>query len=424
MSADDFQPLQGMTDIAAPEVARWQHLEAGARRLLRLYGYSEIRTPVLERAELFIRSLGGETDVVQKEMYQFEDRGGRKVALRPEGTAGVMRYVAARGQEAQDARLFYCGPMFRCERPQAGRRRQFHQLGVEAIGAANPASDAECIAMHAHLLKAWGLERFEIQVNTRGLPDDRAAVQTQLRALLEPHRGALCADCVRRLEANVLRVLDCKNPDCRAILARLPPLTDLMSPAARAYLDEVLRLLALFEIPVRVHPGLVRGLDYYLHTVWEITHPSLGAQDAIAGGGRYALAFGSRDVEGVGFAVGLERAVAALAAERGAEPEARKPMVWLVAQGDRAREEGFRLLQSLRWRGIPAQMCMDARSLKAQFRAADRAAAAWVIVRGDVEMEKGTFLLKELATGVQTELDMPELIERLSPLQDVAPWRP
>jgi histidyl-tRNA synthetase len=419
MSAEELQPLQGMADLSSPEVERWQQLEADARRLLGLYGYTEIRTPILERAELFVRSLGGETDVVQKEMYLFEDRGGRSVALRPEGTAGVIRHVASRGQDAQDARLFYCGPMFRCERPQAGRRRQFHQLGVEAIGPANPAADVECLAMHAHLLTTWGLERFEIQVNTRGLPEDRVSVQAQVRALLVPHRERLCADCQRRLDANVLRVLDCKNPDCRAIIGTLPPLTDLMSPAAREYLAEVLRLLAQLEIPVRVRPGLVRGLDYYLHTVWEITHPALGAQDAIAGGGRYALNFGTRAVEGVGFAVGLERAVVALAAERPGAETARKSLVWLVSQGDRAREEGFRLLQSLRWRGIPAQMCLDARSLKAQFRAADRASAAWVIVRGDAEMEKGTFLLKDLATGVQAELDMPELLERLSPLQVV-----
>ncbi|HMP76749.1 MAG TPA: histidine--tRNA ligase [Kiritimatiellia bacterium] len=417
MASEELQPLQGMADLGPPEVARWQNLEAEARRLLSLYGFSEIRTPVLERSELFVRSLGGETDVVQKEMYLFEDRGGRSVALRPEGTAGVMRHVASRGQDAQDARLYYIGPMFRCERPQAGRRRQFHQLGVEAIGVPNPAADAEVIALHAHLLKSWGLEQCRIQINTRGLPGDRAVVQQRMRELLEPHRAALCPDCQRRLDTNVLRTLDCKNPACQAIVTSLPPLTSFMSDEARVYLDEVLRLLQLLEIPVDVRPGLVRGLDYYLHTVWEITHPALGAQDAIAGGGRYQLTLGGRSVEGVGFAIGLERAIAAIAHERPlVEPE-RLPLVWVVAQGDPAVEDGIRLVQSLRWRGVPCQMALDRRSMKAQFRAADRARASHVVIRGEAEREKGVFLLKDLATGVQEELDMPALMVRLNPIQ-------
>ncbi len=417
MASEELQPLQGMADLAAPEIARWQHIESRARSVLSRYGFTEVRTPILERLELFVRSLGDETDVVQKEMYQFEDRGGRHLALRPEGTAGVMRFVAARGQDAQDARLYYIGPMFRSERPQAGRRRQFHQLGVEAIGAAHPAADAEVIALHLHLLQSWGLSNCRVHINTRGLGADRVTAQQQIRELLLSKRDVLCADCQRRLETNVLRVLDCKNPECAKLVATLPPLTSFMSAEARAYLDEVCRLLKGLDIPFEVRPNLVRGLDYYQHTVWEITHPALGAQDAIAGGGRYLVNLGGRAIEGVGFAIGLERAIVALAAEQPESAAGRLPMVWLVAQGDRAHEEGLRLLQSLRWRGIAAQMCVDRRSMKAQFRAADRAKTSYVIVRGDSEIEKGLFLLKDLSTGVQEELDLPALMERLKPLE-------
>ncbi|MCZ7591414.1 MAG: histidine--tRNA ligase [Kiritimatiellae bacterium] len=413
MASEELQPLQGMADLAMPEIARWQRIESQARAVLNCYGFTEARTPILERYDLFVRSLGDETDVVQKEMYHFEDRGGRQLALRPEGTAGVIRYIASRGQDAQDARVYYIGSMFRSERPQAGRRRQFHQLGVEAIGAAQAAVDAEVIALHLHLLRAWGLSQCRLNINTRGLASDRVAAQEQLRALLLPRREDLCADCQRRLDGNVLRVLDCKNPKCAAIVAELPPLTSFMSVEARAYLDEVCHILKSLDLPFVLRPNLVRGLDYYQHTVWEITHPALGAQDAIAGGGRYSLNIGGRAIEGVGFAIGLERAIVALDAEQPEAPPERLPLVWLVAQGDQAFDDSLRLLQSLRWRGIPSQMCLDRRSMKAQFRAADRAKASLVVIRGDAEMEKGIFLLKDLSNGAQSELEMPELLERL-----------
>lgn len=414
MGSDEFQPLQGMADLGPPEIDRWVALEQEARRVLALYGCDEIRTPILERTELFVRSLGDETDVVQKEMYAFTDRGGRALAMRPEGTAGVMRYVASKGQEAGDARLFYIGPMFRAERPQAGRRRQFHQLGVEAIGKPSPTADAEMIALHAHLLHAWGLSKCRIRVNTRGLPEDRATAQQALRARLEPHRAALCEDCRRRLDTNMLRVLDCKNAACRAILNGIPPLITFMSVEARAYLDEVVRQLELLGLPVERSPNLVRGLDYYLHTVWEITHPALGAQDALAGGGRYKLTFCGRAVEGVGFAIGLERALMALEAEHPPARPDRLPLVWLVSHGPSALAENLRLMQTLRRHQVPCRMCLDERSVKAQFRAADRARASRVIVRGEAEMAKGTYVLKDLANGKQQEIELAELIRQLT----------
>lgn len=417
MAAEDLQPITGMSDLGLPEIELWQRLEAAARDVFRCYGFSEVRTPILEKLSVFTHSLGDTTDVVQKEMYTLTSRDGREqYALRPEGTAGVIRYVAAQGQEAQDARLYYIGPMFRGERPQKGRRRQFHQVGVEAIGAPNPAADAEAIALQVHLLRAWGLKDFRIQLNTLGTFEDRVAVQAGLRAALTPHLDRLCEDCRRRLETNVLRVLDCKKEGCRAVVSALPPATEYMQPAARDYLQQVMKLLERLELQATVNPALVRGFDYYQHTVWEISHPALGAQDAIAGGGRYRMEFAGRSVEGVGFAIGLERAVMAVLHDAPpAEPD-RKALAWIVSMGERAFADNLRLMQSLRLRGIACGMDLAGRSMKAQFRAADRARAALVVVRGDSEMDKGTFMLKDMATGGQSEVEMPALIEHLQRL--------
>ena len=416
MSDEELQPIKGMSDLGPPDIQLWQQLESSARDVLQLYGFQEVRTPIVEKAAVFVRSLGDGTDVVQKEMYTLTSRDGKdQYAIRPEGTAGVIRYVASLGQEAQGARFYYLGPMFRGERPQKGRRRQFHQLGAEAIGPSSPASDAEMIALHAHLLRNWGLKDFRISLNTRGLPEDRLAVQQGLSAALAPHAAQLCEECQRRLQANVLRVLDCKNEACKAIVASVPPVTAFMAPESRACLDEVVRLLRLLELEVTVNPALVRGLDYYLHTVWEIAHPALGAQDAIAGGGRYRLTFGGREVEGVGFAIGLERAIMAVQHDVPAAPPARRQAAWIVSLGDRAFEENLRLLQTLRQHGVASGMDLGRRSMKAQMRAADRSLFAFVVVRGDSELDKGTFMLKDLGTGQQVEVELPELIERLRP---------
>jgi histidyl-tRNA synthetase len=421
MTSESFQPIQGMSDLAPPEIYLWQRLEETARDILHRYSFREVRTPVLERTDVFTRSLGDATDVVQKEMYSFADRGGRDLTLRPEGTAGVIRFVAGQGQDAQDARLYYIGPMFRSERPQAGRRRQFHQLGVEAIGAPSPAADVEVIALQAHLLTAWGLKDFRMELNTRGAPGDQERVTAGLRSALASSQSVLCADCRRRYEQNPLRILDCKNETCRETVAQLPPVTDFMSPEARAYLDTVADMLERLEIPVTRNPRLVRGLDYYVHTVWEVTHMGLGAQDAVSGGGRYTLTLGNKTIEGVGFAMGLERVITALAGQgvKAADLEA-PPVVWLVAQGDAAFEENLILMQSLRMRGVACGMDLQGRSMKAQMRAAHRTRSRYVIIRGDQEMERGTFQLKHMEDGTQEELDMPDLMKRLMPAKGLA----
>lgn len=415
MASESFQPIQGMSDIAGPDIAVWQHLESTARGVLNLYGFSEVRTPVVERRAVFERSLGATTDVVQKEMYQFEDGGGRELVLRPEGTAGVIRYLAGLGQDGAGARVYYAGPMFRRERPQAGRKRQFHQFGAEAAGEPSPHADAEMIALQVHLLQAWGLRNFTININTRGMPEDRAAVQQSLRTLLAERRGELCEDCQRRIDANVLRVLDCKNPGCKAIVAELPPMTSFMSEEARAYFEEVKRIIGRLNLQVTVDPNLVRGLDYYLHTVWEIAHAGLGAQDAVGAGGRYAIDLGGRNVPGVGFAMGLERIIMALEAEQNLPAPATQPLVWLVSVDRDLLDAHLQLVQSLRMRGVKARIDLGGRSIKAQMRAAAKAGARWVVLHGADEDAKGTFQLKDMDSGEQREVDMPELLEVVRP---------
>ncbi len=417
MATDQYQPLQGMSDLIAPEIDLWQALEARSRELLDRYAFTEIRTPVLERTSVFARSIGDTTDIVQKEMYTFEDRGGRSVTLRPEATAGVMRHVAGQGPEALESRLYYLGPMFRAERPQAGRKRQFHQLGAEILGPPNAAADAECIVLQKHLLDEWGLKDYRIRINTRGLPEDRRSVGAALRDALSPSVSALCEDCRRRYETNPLRILDCKNESCGREVDRLPPITHFMSSEARDYFQEVLRLLKRLDIPVEEQPRLVRGLDYYVHTVWEITGTALGAQDAISGGGRYVIPIGEKEVEGVGFAMGLERVMVALREQKADRKLiSKRPKIWLISAGTAAFEENLVLMQSLRMRGLCCGMDLQGRSLKAQMRTANRQSAAHVIIRGEQEMERGTFVLKDMATGEQEELDMPGLMERVQAL--------
>jgi histidyl-tRNA synthetase len=408
------QPVQGMSDLGPPEIALWQRIEKTARQIFDLYGFVEVRTPALEYTPLFTRSLGDTTEVVQKEMYTFEDRGGRSLSLRPEGTAGVIRYVAGLGPEALDSRFYYLGPMFRAERPQAGRRRQFHQVGVEALGPANPAADAENIALQQNLFSAWGIRDGQIEINTRGESDDREAVSKGLKDAIRPRLAELCEDCRRRFETNVLRILDCKNEACGKVAAGLPPVTDFMSESSRKYLEEVLRLLKLLEINVRVNPRLVRGLDYYVHTVWEIKHSALGAQDALSGGGRYRIDLGGKSIEGVGFAIGLERVVAVLEKlKSGPAEEPKRPLVWMVSVGEKAFEENLKLVQSLRMNGVRCGLDLGRGSMKSQMRAANKAGASYAVICGERELSEGVFVLKTMKDGAQEDVELPALVERL-----------
>jgi histidyl-tRNA synthetase len=402
--AKGLQPVQGMSDLSGGELRLWQGMERAARRVFAAYGFTELRTPVLEEVSLFTRAVGETTSVVRKEMYDFE-KGHLHLALRPEGTAGVIRHASTVGaQDAAGARWFYIGPMFRHERPQAGRRRQFHQVGVECLAPPSPRTDAEILALQVDLLRAWGVEA-RARVNTRGAAGDHAAVAAGLKEALEPHRAALCEDCRRRMDENVLRVLDCKNPVCGEIVSHLPPVTTWMGEEAKAYFEETLRLLRSLGVEAEVAPLLVRGLDYYEHTIWEITGAQ-GAQDALAGGGRYRMDLGGEEWCGVGFAIGMERVAGLLAATGKADaiavPET-KP-AWLVGMGDAAEGRLFRLMRAWRADGIPCQLGEG--SLKKQMRQANKAGAAYAVLCGDAEMAEGTLVVKDMATGEQRA--MPE----------------
>ncbi len=410
MASNEFQPLQGMSDIQAPEIHVWRMMEERARALFNSYGFEELRTPVLEKLSVFQRSLGDTTDVVKKEMYSFKP-SKHELAMRPEGTAGTIRHLAGRGEEGLNARVFYIAPMFRYERPQAGRKRQFHQVGVEATGEPNPLADAECIALQKGLLDSWGLTGSKIQLSTRGEPSDRQPVVDGLRAALQPFENALCEDCQRRIDENVLRVIDCKNESCKKIVDQIPSAIEFMSDASRAYLDQVVGALDKMGIEVTVNPKLIRGLDYYVHTVWEISHSALGAQDALAGGGRYEIALGKKAVPGVGFAVGFERAIMALeACGVTADQFAPKGGVWLVSLGEAALAENMKLAAQLRAKGIRCGMELAAKSMKAQMRKANRVGADSVIIRGDDEIEKGVAMVKDMAEGSQKESTIEEIL--------------
>ncbi|VGO16614.1 Histidine--tRNA ligase [Pontiella desulfatans] len=410
MASNEFQPLQGMSDIQAPEIYLWRMMEERARSVFNSYGYEELRTPVLEKLSVYQRSLGDTTDVVKKEMYSFKP-SKHELAMRPEGTAGTIRHLAGRGEEGLGARVFYIAPMFRYERPQAGRKRQFHQLGVEATGEPNPLADAECIALQKALLDSWGLTGSKIQVSTRGEPSDRKPVADGLRDALRPFEKELCEDCQRRIDENVLRVIDCKNENCQKIVDQIPSAIEFMSDSSRNYLKQVVDALAAMGIEVVVNPKLIRGLDYYVHTVWEISHSALGAQDALAGGGRYEIALGKKAIPGVGFAVGFERAIMALEA-CGITGEQFAPAcgIWLVSLGEAALVENMKLAAGLRAKGVRCGMELAAKSMKAQMRKADRSGAEKVIIRGEDEIAKGIVVVKDMAEGTQVEQSLEDVL--------------
>lgn len=399
-----------MSDIFSPEVEIWQTLETRAREVLARYDFREVRTPILEELGVYLHSLGDTSEIVTKQMYAFETRGGKQVCMRPEGTAGVMRHLAGRGQEAQDARLYYLGPMFRAERPQAGRRRQFHQLGVEGMGPASPEQDAEIIAMQSALFDAWDLGPVSFQLNTRGAPEDFPRILDGLRNELLPRQEQLCEDCQRRMDNNVLRILDCKVPGCKEIVQSLPPITTWMAPESIAYFDRVRSALDALKVPYEVNPLLVRGLDYYQHTIWEVTSTALGAQDALSGGGRYRMAMGKTELEGVGFGIGMERVLLALSEETKTDfAKDSKDLVMLVAQNDAAREANFVLAAQLRARGFRVRMDLNGKSMKAQMKAAGRQNAAWVILRGENELTQGTATVRNMRAGEQNEVPLDQL---------------
>jgi histidyl-tRNA synthetase len=412
-----IQAVRGTRDILPQEVRLWQQVEASAREILGRANYQEIRTPILELTELFARSIGSATDVVGKEMFSFSTRGEQEVSLRPENTAGVVRAYIQHGlQMAGDVqRLWYCGPMFRYERPQAGRQRQFHQLGVELLGSRDPRADAEVIALAWDLLRAVGAENLTLRLNSLGDPQDRLAYRQALVDYLTPLKEELDPDSQERLGRNPLRILDSKDPHTRAIVEKAPKLPDYLSADSRAFFEQVQAHLKALDIPYELDPYLVRGLDYYTHTAFEIVSPELGSQSTVCGGGRYdglVEELGGPPTPAVGWAIGMERLVLLLQKKQ-LEGVAKPLDVYVISRGAKAEAQSLQVAQALRQAGFCTELDLSGSPFSKQFKRASRSGATWAVVLGDAEAVAGEVQLKHLPTGQQQTLLQAELVKYL-----------
>lgn len=407
-----IKSVRGMKDILPPETARWHFIETQARAVFSCYGFQEIRLPLLEHTELFSRSIGASTDIVEKEMYTFLDRRGESLTLRPEATASVVRaFIENRlDQGAEVKKFFTMGPMFRYERPQKGRYRQFHQINGEALGGEAPEVDAEILLLLMGILDRLHLTDLELVINSLGCPQCRPAYLLELTALFARGLRDLCDDCQRRSAANPLRVFDCKSKICQELLGQVPTIADHLCDACVAHEQRVLAILDRFQIPYRKNPRLVRGLDYYTRTAFEVITTHLGAQDAVAGGGRYnglVKELGGPDIPAVGFAIGAERLVALLNQQQ--EAIEASPLLFVAVLGETALDRGFDLIQRLRAQGLAAEMDFGQRSLKAQMTMANRRGANYVLILGDQELAAQAAPLKEMATGTQQMVSLTDL---------------
>ncbi|MBI2901654.1 MAG: histidine--tRNA ligase [Planctomycetes bacterium] len=402
-----FQAPPGTEDVLPERVPLWLRVEEAVRRVFGAYGYEEVRAPVFEYTQLFHKSTGEVTDIVEKEMYTFGD-AEESFSLRPELTPSIARILVEHSLFAKRNfwKLFYIGAAFRKERPQKGRLRQFHQLGVEAVGSADPALDAETILMFQHLLRDLGVTRYEARINSIGCPECRPAYRELLRKAIEPEIARYCENCRRRLGRNVFRILDCKA--CVALTEKLPPVIEHTCAKCKEHLAAVEKALA--GAPYKVDPRIVRGLDYYTRTVYEFRSDLLGAQDAIGGGGRYDTLIrdmGGPDVGAVGFAAGVERILLCLDAA-GAKIDASRPDFYVVAVDGSCRPEAFRVANSLRGAGLAGDLDFEGRSLKAQFRTANKSGARTVLVVGPDEMARGKVKLKNMQDGTEREASLDE----------------
>ena len=411
--ANSLQAVRGMNDLLPGETALWQSIEATLRAVLAAYGYQEIRLPLVEKTELFARSIGEVTDIVEKEMYTFADRNGDSLTLRPEGTAGCVRACIEHGLlHNQTQRLWYVGPMFRYEKPQKGRYRQFHQVGAEAYGMIGPDIDAELICLSARLWRQLGIRDVTLRINSLGSSTARAAYRERLVAYLTQRHTELDADSQRRLNTNPLRVLDSKNPAMATVIAEAPSLLDHLDSDSQAHFESLRALLDAAGITYTINPRLVRGLDYYCKTVFEWVTDTLGAQGTICAGGRYdglIAQLGGEAVPGVGFALGLERLVAMLAANGYPATES-PPHVYLIVAGEAAQRTGLALAERLRDAipGLRLRANCGGGSFKAQFRRADTSGALFALVLGEDELAAKTVTIKSLRTTQTAQLTLPE----------------
>jgi histidyl-tRNA synthetase len=412
-----IRAVKGTRDLLPPSTELWNRVETEARRVFGSYNYHEIRTPLLEETQLFARGVGEDTDIVTKEMYTFVDRDETSLTLRPEATASVIRaYIEHRlDQRPGTQKLYYIGPMFRRERPQKGRYRQFFQIGAEAIGSESPFVDAEVIEMVVELLRAAGLDGFTLLLNSVGDAKCRPTFVAHLREELAKVAPSMCADCRRRAETNPLRVLDCKVPEDQPIIEKLPSILDHLCDDCRTHFDAVKRYLTDREIPFEVRPRLVRGLDYYMRTTFEIVHGALGAQNSVLGGGRYdglAEALGSKvHSPGIGFSIGEDRLVMTLE-QAGGEPKLALDL-FIAPLGDAALGQAALLARDLRRLGVTLEVAPEGK-LKRAMELANKLAARYALILGEDELAAGRYTLKDMASGEQQSVAREQLLERFT----------
>ena len=419
-----FQAPRGTQDILPEEQPYWSYLRDKAEAIARLYGYERIDTPVFEEAGLFVRTVGAGTDIVEKEMYTFEDLGGGQMTLRPEGTAPVCRAYIEHGMasKTQPVKLFYQTSIFRYERPQAGRFRQHHQFGFEAIGDGDATLDAELIDMAWRFYESLGLKNLTLQINSIGCPKCRPAYLAKLKEYYASRQDALCGDCKVRLEKNTLRLLDCKKPTCQPLAADAPRSIDNLCPECSAHFEQLKNNLTALKLPFEINSSMVRGLDYYTKTVFEIQPEEERGQSTIAGGGRYdglIEELGGKPTPGVGFATGIERIILNLKKQNVAIPSAPKPTVYVVWMGEEARETAVKLVGELRQADIGALTTYTPRSMKAQLRQADAAGCHFAAIIGEEELAQGFVTLRDMRTAQQEPVPLKVLVDKLSSAEDI-----
>lgn len=414
-----MQALKGTHDILPEEVYKWDYMEGVIRDVCARYGYKEIRTPIIEATELFQRGIGDTTDVVTKEMYTFTDRGNRSVTLRPENTASAVRAYLEHKMygDQQVHKMFYIGSMFRYDRPQAGRYREFHQFGLEVLGASSPLADAEVIAMACEIFHKLGLRDLDLHLNSIGDKNCRPAYRQKLIEFFEGKKDQLCDDCRERLYKNPLRILDCKEEGCKKASVGAPEIMDYLCDDCHAKFEAVKHYLDGLGISYTVDPRLVRGLDYYTNTAFEIQYPPLGAQSAVCGGGRYdglVEEIGGPSTPGIGFAIGLERLLLALEMQNLIPAPKSQKRVYIAALGEDAVAEGFKIQEELRGLGVLTDMDLQGRSLKGQMKQAGKLDSQFTVIIGSNELEKGAAAVKNMADGTQEDIPFAEVAGYIS----------
>ncbi|OGP93615.1 MAG: histidine--tRNA ligase [Deltaproteobacteria bacterium RBG_16_47_11] len=411
----ETKAIRGFNDVLPEEIGKWQFVEKTAREVFEGFGFSEIRIPILERTELFSRGIGEATDIVEKEMYTFTDRSGNSLTLRPEATASMARAYLEHQMYSFDpvAKLYCLGPMFRYERPQKGRYRQFYQIDAEVFGVGNPMVDAEVIIMVIHFLERAGLKNLELQINTLGCRECRPRYREELKEFFTGRSFQLCEDCQRRLNTNPLRIFDCKVESCKEAIASAPQVTNFICLECQNHFDQVKEYLDMVGLTYILNPRMVRGLDYYTRTAFEVVSYELGAQNAVTGGGRYDNLFqeiGGLDIPGIGFAIGVERLISLLPKER---EFIRYPHLFVAVLNEESYREAYKLINQLHLAGIWAELDYEGKSLKSQMRRADKLKARYTLILGEEELKRGKVALRNMKEKSQEEISMEGIVNTL-----------